>query len=370
MRFFVMDASSPACLFGIGQAPSYSKGVRATTRVGLVGLNARVERVVMPGLAASRRATVAAVCSRDGAKAERFASAHPGCRAFDDYRRMLAEGELDAVLVLTPPALHAEMSIAAIEAGLAVGCEKPLASSLAEARAMVAAAERRGARTAVNFTYRSTTAHRLIAGQLTESGIGRLHSLALAYRQERALTDERHRKETLNDLGSHAVDALTWWAELAGAGRPTAVAAASSAPAGAPARDPGAPLHWDLLIRLSGGGAATLSVSRVAAGYSNAMDALLTGADGALRLAFETDRYAVERASGSPPGDGWSSVAAPPDLEVEYAAFPAFHFDRIVGALRGEERFPDFRQGLAVQAVLEAAARAEAGGEVAGLALD
>jgi predicted dehydrogenase len=283
---------------------------------------------------------------------------------------MLAEGDLDAVLVLTPPALHAEMSIAAIEAGLAVCCEKPLATSLVEARAMVAAAERRPARTAVNFTYRSTTAHRLIAGQLAEPGIGRLHGLALAYRQERALTDERHRKETLDDLGSHAVDALTWWAELAGAGRPTAVAAVSSAPAEAPARDPGAPLHWDLLIRLSGGAAATLSLSRVAAGYSNAMDALVTGAAGALRLSFETDRYVVERATGARPGEGWSPVAPSPDLAVDYAAFPAFHFDRIVGALRGEERFPDFRQGLSVQAVLDAAARAGTRGEVIGLALD
>src|SRR5689334_3880368 len=93
MRFFVMGGSLPACLFGFGQAPSYSKAVRATTRIGVVGLNARVERVVLPGLAASPRAAVAALCSRDLAKAERFAAAYPGCRAFDDYGRMLAEAE-------------------------------------------------------------------------------------------------------------------------------------------------------------------------------------------------------------------------------------------------------------------------------------
>jgi predicted dehydrogenase len=342
--------------------------MHATTRVGVVGLNARVERVVLPGLASSPRAAVAAVCSRDLAKAERFAGAYPGCRAFGDFGQMLASGELDAVFVLTPPPLHAEMSIAAIEAGLATCCEKPLARSRAEAQAMVAAAERRGARTAVNFTYRSTTAHRLVARELGQIGIGRLHDLSLAYRQGRALTDGRYRRETLHDLGSHAVDALLWWAELAGAGPPTAVAAMLASPAEEPAEQPGTPLHWTLLIRLASGATATLTVSRVAAGFANAMDALAAGASGALRLSFETDRHGVERAAAG--SAGWTPLPIPPDLELDYASFPAYHFDRIVGALRGEEQFPDFRQGLRVQAVLDAAEAAATSGEVVPLALD
>jgi predicted dehydrogenase len=342
--------------------------MRATTRVGVVGLNARVERVVLPGLAASPRAVVAALCSRDLAKAERLASAYEGCRAFDDYGQMLSRGGLDAVFVLTPPALHAEMSIAAVAAGLATCCEKPLARSAAEARAMLAAAELSRVRTAVNFTYRSTTAHRLVARELGGDGIGRLHCLSLAYRQGRALTEPRHRKETLQDLGSHAVDTLTWWADLVGAGRPTAVAAMSAAPAEEPAEEPGAPLQWHLLIRLAGGATATLSLSRVAAGFANAMDALATGSGGALRLSFETDRHGVERAAADQAT--WARLPIPPDLELDYAAFPAFHFDRIVAALRGEAEFPDFRQGLRVQAVLDAAAEAEMRGQVVPLALD
>jgi predicted dehydrogenase len=342
--------------------------VRATTRVGVVGLNSRVERVVLPGLAASSRAVVAALCSRDLAKAERFAAAYPGCRAFGDYGQMLAQAELDAVFVLTPPARHAEMSIAAVEAGLATCCEKPLAGSVAEARAMVAAAERRGVRTAVNFTYRSTTAHRLVARELAREGVGTLHELALAYRQGRALTESRHRKETLHDLGSHAVDTLTWWADLVEAGRPTAVAAMAGAPADPSAEQPGEPLQWHLLIRLAGGATATLSLSRVAAGFANAMDALATGAAGALRLSFETDRHGVARAAPGQPT--WTTVPIPAELELDYASFPAFHFDRIVAALRGEETFPDFRQGLRVQAVLDAAADAGASGEVVPLGLD
>jgi predicted dehydrogenase len=233
---------------------------------------------------------------------------------------------------------------------------------------MVDAAERRGVRTAVNFTYRSTTAHRLVARELAGAGVGSLIDLSLAYRQGRSLRDGRFRRETLHDLGSHAVDALLWWADLSGAGLPSAVAAISGTPAQEPAELPGTHLQWDLLIRLSGGATATLSVSRASAGFGNAMDALASGSDGALRLSFETDRHAVERAGAD--GPGWSAVPVPPDLEVDYATFPAFHFDRIVGALRGEEAFPDFRQGLRVQAVLDAAAEAAGRGVVVPLALD
>ena len=93
----------------------------------------------VPIVVARPSAVVAALCSRDLAKAERFAAAYDGCRAFGDYGQMLAEGDLDAVFVLTPPALHAAMSIAAVEAGLATCCEKPLALTRAEAAAMLAA---------------------------------------------------------------------------------------------------------------------------------------------------------------------------------------------------------------------------------------
>src|SRR5438105_1962151 len=165
-------------------------------KIGVVGLNTRVERVILPGLSRSPRATVSALCSRDRAKADAFAAAYPGCRAFDDYQEMIRSGLVDAVFVLTPAPFHAEMSIAALEAGLAVCCEKPLATSLAEAQAMADAAARLRLRTAVNFTYRSTTAHRLMARELAGRGVGRLHGLSVAYRQGRALWEARARRET------------------------------------------------------------------------------------------------------------------------------------------------------------------------------
>lgn len=317
-----------------------------STRVGVVGLNARVERVVLPGLAGSPRATVAAVCSRDRAKAELLAAAYPGCRPFDDYGAMLRDAELDAVFILTPPDRHADMALAAIEAGLAVCGEKPLAATVGEARQMVVAAMAKGVRTAVNFTYRSTTAHRLMARELERERVGRPIRFELAYRQSRALHDPAARRETLLDLGSHIAECLLWWGELAQLGQARGILA--KAAGGEP------PLSWDVLIDCGEGTSAAFHLAREEAGYRNAMTALVSGDGGALRLSFDTDHHWVGR-SGPQPDAEWREVATPPELVLGYAAFPRFHFDRLVGALRGEEAFPDFRAGLRVQELLAAA---------------
>jgi predicted dehydrogenase len=128
----------------------------------------------------------------------------------------------------------------------------------------------------------------------------------------------------------------------------------AAAPAPPPAHNPGVSLAWDLLLQLSGGAVLAVQVSRVAGGHRNAMAALLNGTAGAVRMAFETDQHAVERC-GAEPSSIWQAIETPVELAIDYASFPRFHFDRLVGALRGEETFPDFAHALRVQAVLAAA---------------
>ena len=319
----------------------------AVLRVGVVGLNARVERVVLPGLAASGRAQVAALCSRDAAKAAHFAAAYPGCRPFTRYSDFVAH-DLDAVFVLTPHELHEEMSLAAIEAGRHVCCEKPLALSLDGARRMREAAKRRGVRTAVNFTYRSTTAHRHFARALADPPLGELLGAELVYEQARGLSDPGPPRDALLDLAPHIADALLWWGDLLGAGEPSSVVAV--------ARED--ELVWRILVRLSGGALVELGVSRVAAGRRNTNRATFDGRNGALRLAFEVHDYLVERAAAGPES-GWERLPTPPDLNVSYRDFPALHFGRIVDALAGDGGFPDFADGVRVQELLEAARRSK-----------
>ncbi len=111
-------------------------------RFGIVGAGA-IAQTYAQTFAGSRLARAAAVADlrfdAAGALAERL-----DCAAFADYRQMLADAELDAVVVCTPPVSHPEICIAAVERQLPVLCEKPLAIDVADARRMVAAAESAG----------------------------------------------------------------------------------------------------------------------------------------------------------------------------------------------------------------------------------
>ena len=115
------------------------------------------------------RVEVAALCD---VREEALAAASgrwPGARAARDYREMLEPGDLDLVSVVTMPQTHCEITVAALEAGAHVLCEKPFAMHLAEADRMLAAAERAGRLIQVGTNMR----HMIEAGilkELVESG--------------------------------------------------------------------------------------------------------------------------------------------------------------------------------------------------------
>ena len=76
---------------------------------------------------------------------ESAALAGPDCEITGDWRKMLAAGDLDGVIIATPPALHAEMTLAAIDRGVAVLVEKPMTLNLAEAEIVLERAQSQGA---------------------------------------------------------------------------------------------------------------------------------------------------------------------------------------------------------------------------------
>src|SRR6202453_2264447 len=87
-----------------------------------------------------------AVCGRDAAAVETAARRLGWAHAETDWRALIARDDVQLVDVCTPGDLHAEIAIAALEAGKHVLCEKPLANTLEEASAMAAAAARAGER--------------------------------------------------------------------------------------------------------------------------------------------------------------------------------------------------------------------------------
>lgn len=327
---------------------------------GVVGVNPRIRRAILGGIAGSTRARVAAVCSRNASRATE-AAAEFGGRGYTDFNAMLNDPSVAAVFICTPHALHAPMSLAALAAGKLVVCEKPLALDVAEAEEMVAATENTGRPTVVNFTYHSLPGQSFVARLLEDGEIGRVTYLDLSYFQGRGALAGVTRADALFDVGSHQIDLASWWLDLGRAGQITSLVAEEDE------RDQeGSTERWRPVYHAIGrtdeGAFVTLQANRLTAGWRNGMSARLVGERGSIVLNFDTDRVEVQVAhfgDGYPEGT-YRPRPIPADLDVGYAAFPAYHVDRIVAALRGEIHFPDFAYGLRVQRLMDAARRSSA----------
>jgi predicted dehydrogenase len=148
-------------------------------RIGILGA-ADIARSFAAGLRSCETVTITAVASRDIAKAKRFAADTGVAGAYGSYQELLADPAIDAIYNPLPNSLHAEWSIRAIEAGKHVLCEKPLAATAADARAMFAAAQRHGKTLREGFPYRSQP-HAMKLKELLESGaIGGVQTIQAA----------------------------------------------------------------------------------------------------------------------------------------------------------------------------------------------
>src|SRR4051812_46562610 len=105
-------------------------------RIGVVGTSWWADLIHLPSLTSHSQAQVAAICGRDRARAEAIAQQYAIPHVFTDYHTMIAEGYLHAVIVITPDDLHYPITMAALDAGLHVLCEKPLALNVSQASAM------------------------------------------------------------------------------------------------------------------------------------------------------------------------------------------------------------------------------------------
>ena len=110
-------------------------------RVGIVGTSWWADAFHLPTLKSHPQAELAAICGRQRERAEEMARKYEVARVFTDYREMIEAGDLDALVVSTPDDSHHAITMAALDAGLHVLCEKPLALNAAHAREMYAKAE-------------------------------------------------------------------------------------------------------------------------------------------------------------------------------------------------------------------------------------
>ena len=114
-------------------------------RVGIVGCGGIANGKHLPAMKKNGNFEIVAFCDLIEERARKAKEEYgtPDARVYTDYKELLKE-DVEAVYVLTPNSVHAPVSIAALEAGKHVMCEKPMAKTYAEAKAMVEAAKKSG----------------------------------------------------------------------------------------------------------------------------------------------------------------------------------------------------------------------------------
>ncbi|MDR2381793.1 MAG: Gfo/Idh/MocA family oxidoreductase [Bifidobacteriaceae bacterium] len=190
-------------------------------RIGIIGLGFIGTQKHLKGLAQHLdKCEVVGFCDFviDKAKAAQAEIGSPDSYTTTDYKQILADPTIDVVHVCTWNVSHAEITIAALEAGKHVLCEKPMAVTGAEARAMVDAAHKAGKKLSVGFQYRFRKESQFLRKAVDEGRLGEIYAAkAHAVRRKGVpiwgvFTDkEKQGGGPLIDLGGHAIDLALWY---------------------------------------------------------------------------------------------------------------------------------------------------------------
>ncbi len=201
---------------GFLTAPEMETGVRQreAPRLGFLGVG-WIGRNRMEAIAAAGAGRVVAISDPSSEMREAAIAAAPGAVSVEGLEALL-DGGLDGIVIATPSALHAEQSIAALERGVAVFCQKPLGRSAAEARAVVEAARRADRLLGVDLSYRFTAAMRSVRDVVSGGAIGEVFAADLVFHNaygpdKRWFYDRRlSGGGCVMDLGIHLVDMALW----------------------------------------------------------------------------------------------------------------------------------------------------------------
>ena len=205
-------------------------------RIGILG----AAKIAPPALIdpVKKRADCEVVCvaARDAGRARAYADQHAIPEIAESYEALIARPDIDLIYNALPPHRHADLTIAALDAGKAVLCEKPFAMNAGEALRMVRAAKRNGRPLVEAFHYRFHPVFAEILAQLRGGAIGKLcairsdFSVAIKYRPGELRHDPALGGGALMDLGCYA---LHWARTVAGSEPEVAEAACALSEHGA-----------------------------------------------------------------------------------------------------------------------------------------
>ncbi|MBG6063732.1 Gfo/Idh/MocA family oxidoreductase [Micromonospora ureilytica] len=374
-------------------------------RVGMVGYafmgaaHSQAWRTVNRVFDLPARARMALICGRDTAKVADAADTLGWDAYTTDWRDLINRDDIDVVDICTPGDSHAEIALAALAAGKHVLCEKPLANSVEEARAMTAAADvarAAGVRSMCGFNYRRVPAVTMMRQLVADGRLGVIRHVRATYLQDWIvdpqfplvwrLQKDRAGSGALGDIGAHIID-LTQFVtgqRISGVSavtetfvkeRPLPAESSGLAASVDGHTAPTGPVTVDdaavFVARLDGGALATYEASRFATGRKNALRVEINGSLGSVvfdleRLNelefYDATRPAVEQGftrilvtEGEHP---YMSAWWPPGHIIGYEhSFTHEMRDFIEAVATGVDPTPSFADALQVQLVLDAVAR-------------
>lgn len=305
---------------------------------------AKIPGVELVGGVDTRPALLAAFCEKHGI-------AH----GFPSVDEALAWGQFDAVTNVTPDAVHFATTMPVLAAGKHVLCEKPLATTAADARAMAEAAARAGVVNMVNLTYRNVPALQQAAQMVAGGALGPLRHFEASYLQSWLtqpawgdwktepqwlwrLSTTHGSKGVLGDVGIHILDFASFVAGQSVSEMACQLTTFDKAPGGRigeyvlDANDSAV-----MQLRLAGGALGVVHATRFATGHLNDLRLRLYGDLGGLEVGFEGGVSRLRACLG----DAQQTAAW---VEVDCPAVPTV-YERFIAAIRGEgEMIPDFAQ--------------------------
>jgi predicted dehydrogenase len=345
-------------------------GLRSTSiRVGVIGVGFGAA-VHIPALQFLPETEVAAVCARRAERAHLAAAQYGVKVALSDFRVLLRDESIDAVVIATPPHLHHQMSLAAIDAGKHVLCEKPMARTLAEARDMVKLADSNGVVAMVNHEFRFSP-DRARAKELIDEGyLGDPQSASIVvYRSSLNdpngatwdwLMESTKGGGMLGAAGSHFADALRWWfGDIKSvAGVVATMVKRRRLPESTQTAPVDADDNFSLMLRFANGALGTVHYSATAP-HDSGDEIVLSGSNGMLVMPGDG------RLLGGRRGETLAELPLPDRLSP---AFPDFAHPSTgptvlllrewIRAIRtGVPASPSFADGVKVQEILDGVVR-------------
>ena len=339
------------------------------------------------------RPELTALCGRDSAAVASAAETYGFSGWETDWERLIARDDIDVVDICTPGDTHADIAIAALEAGKHVLCEKPLANTVEQGREMVAAAERasaRGQTAMVGFNYRRVPALALARQMIADGRLGTLYHVRAQYLQDWIvdpefplvwrLQAEKAGSGALGDIGAHSIDLAQYLTGQAISGvsalletlipeRPlpgaySGLSATADAGRGRVTVDDAALFT----ARFEGGAIGVFEATRFATGHKNAMRIEVSGSLGSLSFDFEamnelsyydatqdTEVAGFRRILVTESGHPYLAAWWPPGHLIGYEHTFTHEIKDFVEAIAsGVPPEPSFAEGLQTQLVLAA----------------